>query len=372
MSEVVVLFQIKHKTMKKVLLVFIILILNHSQAWTQTNISDSISTAKAKTKRVDFNVMPYINYNRTLDFMFGAIPMMMYKLDKTDTISPKSLSGISAVYTTNKSYFIASFNKWYFKEDNWRAQLFLATGNQNAQFFVDDIDVPDFYDYGTKANMINFSLQRKVIKALYVGVGYAYAHYDTKYEDDIEPGSVSHTNGLQLNVMYDSRDEVYYPTKGDKIKLRWLNYPTWFGNDINANKIISEYDKYFPMRNGTDVLAARFYGKFGLGNIAFEQQTTIGGNDIRGYSEGKYRGDGLMDVQAEYRYNFGKKMGLVGFAGLATIYGSDTQSFNWKLYPGAGAGFRYRAFKTEKFNVGLDAAVGKGDWGLYFRIGEAF
>ncbi|QGK74372.1 hypothetical protein [Flavobacterium sp. SLB02] len=26
----------------------------------------------------------------------------------------------------------------------------------------------------------------------------------------------------------------------------------------------------------------------------------------------------------------------------------------------------------KKFNVGLDAAVGKGDCGLYFRIGEAF
>lgn len=358
--------------MKKVLLGSIMLFLWCSLAWTQTKSADSITVSKKQTKRVDFNVMPYINYNRTLDFMFGAIPMMMYKLDKSDTISPKSLSGISAIYTTNKSYFIVSFNKWYFKEDNWRAQFFLATGNQNAQFYVDDIDVPDFYDYGTKKTIVGATLQRKIAKALYGGLGYSYAHYDTTYQDDIQPSSVTHTNGLQLNMMYDTRDAVYYPTKGDKVKLRWLTYPTWFGNDTNANKILSEYNKYFPMRNGTDVLAARFSGKFGLGNISFEQQVTIGGDDIRGYSEGKYRGDGLMDLQAEYRYNFNKKMGLVGFAGVATIYGSDTTDFNWKLYPGAGAGFRYRAFKTEKFNVGLDAAVGKGDWGLYFRIGEAF
>jgi outer membrane protein assembly factor BamA len=358
--------------MKKILLVSMILFLYCSSVRSQTKPDDSSAISKAYTKSIDFNVMPYINYNRTLDFMFGAIPMMMYKLDKADTISPKSLSGISAVYTTNKSYFIASFNKWYFKEDRWRAQFFLATGNQNAQYFVDDIDTPDFYNYGTKTSIINFSLQRKIIKSLYAGLGYAYAHYDTKYEDNVQPSSVTHTNGLQLIMMYDTRDAVYYPTKGDKVKLRWLSYPTWFGNDVNANKILSEFNKYFPMRNGTDVLAARFSGKFGLGNIAFEQQVTIGNEDIRGYSEGKYRGDGLMDLQTEYRYNFGKKMGLVGFAGVATIYGSDTESFNWKLYPGAGAGFRYRAFKTEKFNVGLDAAVGKGDWGLYFRIGEAF
>ena len=173
-------------------------------------------------------------------------------------------------------------------------------------------------------------------------------------------------------TLYDTRNAVYYPTKGDKIRLRWITYPEWFGNDVNANKILTEYNKYFPMRSGTDVLAARFSGKFGLGNIAFEQQVTIGGEDIRGYSEGKYRGDGLIALQSEYRYNFNKKMGLVGFAGIATIYGADTADFNWNLYPGAGVGYRYRAFKTEKFNVGLDAAIGKGDWGIYFRIGEAF
>lgn len=334
--------------------------------------TDSTATPKKENKKFDFNVMPYLNYNRTLDFMFGAIPMVMYKMDKKDSISPKSLSGISAVYTTNKSYFIASFNKLYFKEDTWRAQIFMAIGNQNAQFYADDLDTGEFYDYGTKKTILSLVIQRKIVKSLYFGLGYSNMHYDTHYQDDVKPSSVSHTNAIQLNMMYDNRDNVYYPTRGNKIKLRWLTYPTWFGNQVDANKILSEYDKYFPMRNGNDVFAARFSGKFGLGNIAFEQQVTIGGTDIRGYSEGKYRGDGLMDLQAEYRYNFHKKMGIVGFAGVATIYGSDTNDFNWKLYPGAGAGFRYRAFKKEKFNVGLDAAVGKGDWGLYFRLGEAF
>ncbi|KIQ14447.1 membrane protein [Flavobacterium sp. MEB061] len=330
------------------------------------------ATTPAPAKNIDFNVMPYINYNRTLDFMFGAIPMMMYKIDKTDTISPKSLSGLSGVYTTNKSYFISLFNKFYFKEDKWRAQLFFVTGDHNSQFYMDDLEAPDFYDYGTKTTIVNTSLQRKIIKSLYLGIGYSYAHYNTKYEDDVQPASITHTNGLQLITLYDTRNAVYYPTKGDKIRLRWITYPEWFGNDVNANKILTEYNKYFPMRSGTDVLAARFSGKFGLGNIAFEQQVTIGGEDIRGYSEGKYRGDGLIALQSEYRYNFNKKMGLVGFAGIATIYGSDTADFNWNIYPGAGVGYRYRAFKTEKFNVGLDAAVGKGDWGIYFRIGEAF
>ena len=350
----------------------IILFLWYSSVWTQVKTADSTITAEVQAKNIDFNVMPYLNYNRTLDFMFGVIPMMMYKPNKSDTISPKSLSGVSAVYTTNKSYFIATFNKLHLKEDSWRAQFFLATGNHNGQFYVDDIETSDFYDFGTKTTIANLVVQRKIIKSLYAGLGYAYSHYDTKYEDDIRPSSVIQTNALQVNMLYDTRDAIYYPTQGNKIKLKWASFPKWFGNDVSANKITAEYNKYFPVRNGTDVLAARFSGKFGLGNIPFEQQVNISGTDIRGYSEGKYRGDGLMALQSEYRYNFNEKMGLVGFAGIATIYGSATDSFNWNLYPGAGVGYRYKAFKHEKFNIGLDAAVGKGDWGLYFRIGESF
>lgn len=350
----------------------IIVFLFCTSSWAQSTVTDSSKVAKPPTKNIDFNVMPYINYNRTLDFMFGAIPMMMYKINPKDTISPKSLSGMMAIYTTNKSYFISLFNKFHFKEDKWRAQFFFLTGDHNSQFYLDDLEAPAFYDYGTKTTIVSFTVQRKIVKAFYGGIGYTYSHYDTTYQDDIQPSSVSHTNGLQLIALYDTRDAVYYPTKGEKIRARWINYPTWFGNDVSANKILSEYNKYFPMRKGVDVLAARFSGKFGLGDISFEQQVTIGGEDIRGYSEGKYRGDGLMALQSEYRYNFNKKMGLVAFAGVATIYGSDTADFNWNLYPGAGVGYRYRAFKNEKFNVGLDGAVGKGDWGIYFRIGEAF
>lgn len=353
-------------------LLIVLFFLCFTSTFAQEKTSDTTKNVQPQKKNIDFNVMPYISYNRTLDFMFGAIPMMMYKTNKADTISPKSLSGITAIYTTNKSYFVCSFNKWHFNEDKWRAQLFAMAGNQNAQFFMDDFDSSGFYDYGTQTFLVSVSALRKIVKSFYGGIGYSYAHYDTTYQEDIQPASVSHTNGLQMILLYDTRDAVYYPTKGSKIRARWITYPEWFGNDVNANKIISEYNTYISVRDKKDVVAARFAGKFGLGNISFEQQVTIGNDDIRGYSEGKYRGDGLMAIQGEYRYNFHKRMGVVGFAGVATIYGSDTPSFDWKLYPGAGVGYRYRAFKNEKFNVGLDGAVGKGDWGLYFRIGEAF
>ena len=358
--------------MKKILFALLFILCSVHEGMTQTTTRDSVTVDKKGSKKIELSVMPFLSYNRNLDFMFGAIPMLMYKLDQSDTISPKSMSGVSGVYTTNKSYFVSVFNRWYYKEDTWRFKLFAFTGDYNTQFYLEDNEAPGFYDYATRMTMASIGFQRKIVKKLFGGVTYTYAHYDTVYEDEVLPEDVTQTNALEFNLLYDSRNAVYYPTSGLKSQIRYISFPTWLGNDESANKILMEYNQYFAMKNGRDIIAARFFGKFGLGNIAFQQQTTIGGKDIRGYSEGKYRGDGIMDVQGEYRYNFNDKMGLVGFAGLATLYGSDNDSFNWKMYPGAGVGYRYRAFKAVKFNIGLDAAVGKGDWGIYFRIGEAF
>ena len=71
------------------------------------------------------------------------------------------------------------------------AKFFFFTGNQNSQFYVDDIDQPDFYDYGTKTTILSVGGQRKVFGQFYAGLSYTYAHYNTVYEDDISPSSIS-------------------------------------------------------------------------------------------------------------------------------------------------------------------------------------
>lgn len=350
----------------------LILLLYCSSALSQQSEADSLTTNQLEEKNMEFTVMPFMSYNNNLKFMLGAVPMVMYKLNPRDTISPKSLSGVTAVYTTNNSYFVGFFNKFYFNEDKWRGTFFMALGDINSQFFGGELEDADFYNYATNAKIFSIGVQRKLKSNLYGGLTYTYANYNTIFEDGIADESNTVTNGLELNTLFDTRDNVYYPTSGNMIRARWINYGEWFGNEVEANKINTSFNKYFSVRNNKDVFAARFSGVFGLGDIAFEQQTTVGGKDIRGYSEGKYRGNTVVALQAEYRLNFAERMGVVGFLGAATLYGTDNEAFEGKFLPGGGVGFRYRAFKAVKFNIGVDAALGKDDWGINFRIGEAF
>jgi len=84
------------------------------------------------------------------------------------------------------------------------------------------------------------------------------------------------------------------------------------------------------------------------------------------------RDDYLLAAQGEYRWNFHEKMSAVGFFGLDTIYGSINKGDNGKLLSGNGPGFRYNIFSKYYMNAGLDVAVEKDGWGIYFKVGVHF
>ena len=91
--------------------------------------------------------------------------------------------------------------------------------------------------------------------------------------------------------------------------------------------------------------------------------------DIRRENTGTTR---CIHLQAEYRLNFYRKWGLVAFAGIATAVAKFSDISESQLLPGVGAGLRFRMLPSEKVNIGVDAGVGRGDYSITFRIGEAF
>lgn len=348
----------------------------HAQAQLPSTPSNSGgSDTEADTsnhKKFTFIPVPYVDYNRSLGFSIGAVPLAMYDLSKKDTISPSSLSGGVGFYSTTKSWFVVQFNAFYFNRDNYRATLAGGTGNINFQFFLDNPISPGYIDYNTTADFFMIELQRRVYKKLYLGLNYSYSKVNTKFDVDNFPTQVDFFNSLGVVASLDIRDNVYYPHKGFIADINYSTFPEFLDNDFISEKIEVDYNHFFKAGNEKDIIGTRLYAGFGIGDLNFNQQFVVGRTDIRGYSLGKYRGNQIVAIQAEYRYNPFKKLGFVGFGGLATIFGAINEGDNGLLLPGLGAGFRYVVFEKNHMNVGLDAAVGKGDWGIYFKIGESF
>lgn len=87
---------------------------------------------------------------------------------------------------------------------------------------------------------------------------------------------------------------------------------------------------------------------------------------LRGYTQGAFRGNHLLALQGEYRWNFHRRWGAVGFAGLATVFEAINAPDNGRILPGIGTGIRFRAFPDNNFSVGLDIASRQGRLGHLF------
>lgn len=338
--------------------------------------AQTMDTTNSKPpKKIDLKIMPYISYNRTLGAQIGVVPMAMYKINNNDTISPQSISGGVAMYTGNKSWFLVQFNKLYFDQDRYRFIVAYGGGSFNSQTYLELPFLQDFVDFNVDAFFFKAELQRKIIPQLYGGINYSYSRMNTKMDPNKLPGAtpeLSELNNVGLMAMYDTRNSVYYPTNGLYITGKYQTSPAFLGNDSITNTLGLEVSKYIGLHDNRDVLALHFVGGIGLGNLSFNQQFVLGGRYLRGYTQGKFRGRQISSLQAEYRWNFSNKLGLVGFGGAAMVFNGDIKADNGRILPGGGFGVRYVAFPKTHMNVGLDLAVGVDDWGLNFKIGEAF
>lgn len=359
--------------LKNYVTIFIFLTIGLSlqaNAFAAPETDDKKNELKDSTKKVSFVPVPYVNYNRTGGFEFGAVPMAMYKLNSRDTISPPSMSGIIGMYSTEKNWVAMGFQRLYLKEDTWRAVIAGGSAYNGFQFFIDDISSRPI-SYSTSSGFLFTKLQRKIYKRLYGGLVYVFAKTNTSI-DSLAQSKETTFQSLGGIFSWDSRSNVYYPKNGFNTNLKWTNTAEFLGNDFVSNRIELDHNHFWEMKNKDDVFGFRIKGGFGIGDVAFEQQFVVGDKDIRGYTLGEYRGENIAAVQGEYRWNMKNKFGLVGFAGLATVWESINEEDNGVILPSIGAGFRYTVFPKNHMNIGLEGAVGIDDWGIYFRIGEAF
>ena len=324
-------------------------------------------------RKKSFIAIPTFNYNRSLDFQFGAMAVYFHQISKRDTIAPPSTIGTTGFYTTNDSWYAFLFHRMFIKQDKWRVVWAAGTGDINFQFYTDQIPGGFFIDYTTSSGFVFVSGLKNVTKRLYMGVMASYSRLNTEfYLGELEnPDSLKHLVSLGIPITWDSRDYIYNASNGIDSRLVFLVSNKAFGSDLNFTTL-SFHINHYTRLNPKGVLASRATVYSGLGEVPFEATRSVGRNDIRGYTQGKFRGEQIASIQTEYRGNLPKRWGYVVFFGLAAAFNTTTMEDWSKLLPGGGAGLRWMALKERKINIGIDVAAGREDWGLYFRIGEAF
>ena len=190
--------------------------------------------------------------------------------------------------------------------------------------------------------------------------------------DNYVKNNFGRINSVTWQKVYDSRDNIYEPTRGRRISYttQWAGHG--LGGDFDFYKFTAETRMYKKL-GAKNVLAFRARAGFIQGDAPYSQLFTLGGADsLRGYEDDQFRGKKMYNATLEFRFPIVKKVSGVLFTDIGdawdaphvTWYNSK-KTFNY----GVGAGVR---ITTPIGPVKLDYGVGKHKNKFHFSFGTQF
>jgi len=338
------------------------------------------------TRHTSISAYPYAYYTPETELAFGAGGIVTF-YTSDDRILRPSKSTVSAYYTTKKQYKFSLSPQIYFAQNT----LFISS-DLSYGYFVDKFwglggDTPETGDEGYTSHQFAFNanVQVKPMKHLLgnTRTGLIFDLKNTHMSDKEQnvfllADSVTGSNGgiysgLGFNLVWDSRDNIFWPTKGVFSQGKAVFYGSALGSDFNYGKGEVDIRTYRALR-AEKVLAFQLYlNTVGGGAPPFYTYPALGGQrTMRGYYEGRYRDKKYFATQMEYRSHLWKKFGYVAFAGVGNVTDRWGDQRLTDLKASLGGGLRYRFSKTEKVNLRVDMGFGRSTNGVYFGLEEAF
>lgn len=321
----------------------------------------------------NFVLTPQISNGPKMGFSAGAIALYLHQFDKD---SPPSVFGVSASYSNTDSHVGGVFANTYWDKDTQRftAGIVFAEANNDYKNFqggpplsIEDNLHGIFVRYLHKIEGTNW----------FIGPNYIYANHNpigtNSFSETVldEFNYSEQTNtALGISATFDTRDNVYLPTKGSFTTVFANRFDDLFGGDTNFNSLNINYSN-FTSFSEKSVLGINGEWLF-TPDAPVSSQATL--RRFRGYTTGENSGESVLICQGEYTYSLSERWLVAGFGGVATItdkFSDFGDTKNW--YPMVGAGIRYILKPKQKLFLRLDFAQGKnGSNGLYLKIGQAF
>jgi outer membrane protein assembly factor BamA len=333
-------------------------------------------------KRNKFSFFPVAFYSPETKLAFGVLgAYTFYNTKDTNQQYPSQIQ-IGAAYTFNKQVLFYFPFRIYTKKSKYT--IYGEAGYYKYSYFFYGVgnNLPDENEelYKVSFPRIRFNALKKVSPTVYAGLRYWLEDYKITSTEagkqlatGVIPGSEgSFVSGLGPVVNIDTRDNIFYPSKGVFVDAGMQVYGKATGSQFTYNRYTIDASMYLADKN-KHVLALNLFGDFvSQQSVPFNHLALMGGNKrMRGYYEGRFRDKNLLAIGSEYRFKLYKRFGAAVFANAGAVNKSLIK-LPQHIRTTYGAGARYALNKNEQLNIRLDAAFGKNTSGFYFTIGEAF
>jgi hypothetical protein len=171
-----------------------------------------------------------------------------------------------------------------------------------------------------------------------------------------------------LKFEFDSRNNVFTPTKGFFLGLSGTYSDTWFGSDALYGRLGVTMVGYIPA--GPKIFfGIRHESLYSMGDIPFYARPII---SMRGAPLMKYQNTNTTLIEAEVTYNVHKRWYISGFTGMGNAFASFSELAEGKSVSTIGTGFRYLVARKLGTHMGMDFAMSQDDFAFYIVFGTAW
>ena len=341
--------------------------------------ASGVSTAEPTPERSGWlYILPVVAYSPETKFAFGGSAGRFYRFGDDPSVRPTTTTPLALV-TTEGQVILGLFTDAWWDANRWHLVSNLGFSKFPTQFYGVGDATPESAeeDFTPSTTTLLLEAKRQLAGGFYLGGILDVRHTSIA---DVEAGGLLDTGdfygadggtavGVGVSAAWDTRDAVFYPTRGWWHRVAATRYLDVLGGDHVYTWLDASAARYWSL-GGSRVLAARVSGSFISGGRApFNHLNRL---MLRGYFEERYLENHVVRAQLEYRTGLWKRLGAVVFAGAGELASTMDRLRLDEALPVGGFGLRFNVRGDETANLRLDFGFGDGQRGVYVRFGEAF
>lgn len=343
-----------------------------------------------ETDRISFSVYPIMGLEPQTGLQLGLMPVVRFL--------PKDTTNVPEFYyptTLMPSFMVSTKGKFSFEleylmhtRSRWVIMLNMKINDLTNDFYGVSNNHSDIepFSYDFRDRLFNGEVLKGVSKNWFIGVRVEASDVKNKPHDDIYNGSIvfdssllgydgGFTLGFGPAVKYDSRDDIFFPTKGILASSYYLDFPKSSFNDYHFQRWMVDLRYYHSIFDERKVMAMQFVLNSNHGDVPFYLMSQLGGmNSLRGIVHPfRYIDDKIWFSRAEYRQMFKNRFGYALYMGI----GNQFDNVHIKPFDDVkfvyGTGLRFLILPEDRMNFRADLGFGPhGQTSLYFTLLEAF
>jgi len=326
--------------------------------------------------------LPMVLYTPETQVIGSLLGVYFFPLGDPETTRPSSVKGVAAISTRGQILANVEDELW-FDANRWRLKNIFQYRSWPDTFYGigNDTRSSDAEGFTYERFQLISKLERIAWRNLYLGVVQHAELVDVVDAEqdgilDTQPvpgGEGGWASGLGLSITWDGRDSALYPTRGGFYRFEASWYASFLGSDYAFGMFDLDLRQYVtPWLD--HVVAFQLRTSYAPGHVPFTLMPTLGGSrNLRGLYAGRFRDQGAITSQVEYRFPLFWRFKAVAFAGAGQVFDDWSELDPRALHYTAGGGLRFQISEDRPAHVRCDVGWSPDDGvSFYLQVLEAF